>query len=64
LEAERVIDANEMLGIVLPSAIKYCVTKGWLIPRVESGPSPVRCQQGGNAARGSPFTAINHLRHY
>ena len=26
------VEANEMLGTVPPSAIKYCVTKGWLIP--------------------------------
>jgi hypothetical protein len=24
------VEANEMLGTVPPSAIKYCVTKGWL----------------------------------
>ena len=27
------VEANEMLGTVPPSAIKYCVTKGWLIPK-------------------------------
>lgn len=26
------VEANEMLGTVPPSAIKYCVTKGWLVP--------------------------------
>jgi hypothetical protein len=26
-------ETNDMLGTVPPSAIKYCVTKGWLIPR-------------------------------
>lgn len=26
------IEANEMLGTVPPSAIKYCVTKGYLLP--------------------------------
>jgi hypothetical protein len=26
------VEPNEMLGTVPPSAIKYCVTKGWLIP--------------------------------
>ena len=26
------IEANEMLGTVPPSAVKYSVTKGWLIP--------------------------------
>jgi hypothetical protein len=26
------VEANEMLGTVPPSAIKYCVTKGWLLP--------------------------------
>ena len=26
------VEANEMLGTVPPSAIKYCVTKGWLSP--------------------------------
>ena len=27
-----VVEPNEMLGTVPPSAIKYCVTKGWLVP--------------------------------
>ena len=26
------VEPNEMLGTVPPSAIKYCVTKGWLVP--------------------------------
>ena len=26
------VEANEILGTVPPSAIEYCVTKGWLIP--------------------------------
>jgi len=26
------VEAAEMLGTVPPSAIKYCVTKGWLLP--------------------------------
>jgi hypothetical protein len=29
------VEANEMLGTVPPSAIKYCVTKGWLIPNAD-----------------------------
>lgn len=26
------VEPDEMLGTVPPSAIKYCVTKGWLVP--------------------------------
>jgi hypothetical protein len=29
------IEPGEMLGTVPPSAIKYCVTKGWLIPNAD-----------------------------
>ena len=29
------VEPNEMLGTVPPSAIKYCVTKGWLIPNAD-----------------------------
>jgi hypothetical protein len=32
LSNRAAVEANEMLGTVPPSAIKYCVTKGWLIP--------------------------------
>jgi hypothetical protein len=27
------VTSGEMLGAVPPSAIRYCVTKGWLVPR-------------------------------
>jgi len=29
------VEPGEMLGTVPPSAIKYCVTKGWLIPNAD-----------------------------
>ena len=29
------IEPGEMLGTVPPSAIKYCVTKGWLVPNAD-----------------------------
>ena len=29
------VEPGEMLGTVPPSAIKYCVTKGWLIPNTD-----------------------------
>lgn len=61
------VEANEMLGTVPPSAIKYAVTKGWLV----TGPSktlyrvtlkgaielnlPMRFKGGDNHGRRIPF---------
>jgi hypothetical protein len=33
LQNRVAVEAGEMLGTVPPSAIKYCVTKGWLLPK-------------------------------
>jgi hypothetical protein len=37
LENRVAVEANEMLGTVPPSAIKYCVTKGYIVPTGQSG---------------------------
>lgn len=37
LRLNRVVEAEDMLEFVPPSAIKYCVTKGWLV-KAENAP--------------------------
>lgn len=63
------VEPNEMLGTVPPSAIKYCVTKGWLVPNasrtlysvtlrgaVDLG-LPLRFKGGAFHGRKIPFAA-------
>ena len=64
-----VVEPNEMLGIVPPSAIKYCVTKGWLVPNASKTlysvtlrgaidlNLPLRFKGGPSHGRKIPFAA-------
>jgi hypothetical protein len=61
------VEPGEMLGTVPPSAIKYCVTKGWLVPNEAKTlyavtfkaacdlDLPVRFKGGANHGRRIPF---------
>ncbi len=63
------VEPNEMLGTVPPSAIKYCVTKGWLVPNASNSlysvtlrgavdlNLPFRFMGGASHGRKIPFAA-------
>jgi len=63
------VEPNEMLGTVPPSAIKYCVTKGWLVPNASKTlysvtlrgaidlNLPLRFKGGPSHGRKIPFAA-------